>query len=182
MRRTKILTLSAALVALSVVVMLIGSLVEVIDLVMLFVASLALVFAVIEFGGGWPWMIYAATAVLAVLLLPNPFTAWEYALVVGLLPMLKSYFERLPRVVCGVLKYVTFNLLFAAVVAVFYLGLGMPFAAVKLYVVTIPAYFVPAVLAVLGNLCYFCYDTLITRLVRLYYVKFRDRVRRALRL
>ncbi len=181
MKRTKILTLSAALVALSVVLMFLGSLVEVLDLVMLFVASLFLAFAVIEFGGGWPWMIYAATSVIGVLILPNKFVVCEYAVVVGLLPMLKSYFEKLPRVAGALLKYLSFNLLFGGAVALFYLVLGMPYAAVTVFSLTIPAYFVPVVLFALGNLCYFCYDILLTRMITLYYFKFRDRIRRALR-
>ncbi len=182
MRRTKILTLCAAIVALSVVLMLLGSLVEVLDLVMLFIVSIGLAFTVIEFGGIWPWMTYAATAVLAVLLLPNKFTAWEYAAIVGFLPILKSYFEKLPRVLGGVLKYVSFNLLFAGALAIFYFLLGMSYEAVALFTVTIPAYAVPILLCVLGNICYVCYDVLLTRLITIYYVKFRDRVRRALRL
>ncbi len=182
MKKTKILVLSAALVALSIVLMLLGSLVEVLDLVALFMASIGLVFAMIEFGRGWPWMIYAATAILSILLLPNKFTACEYAMVVGLLPMLKSYFERLPRVWELVLKYATFNLLFAGTVVVFYFLLGMPYEAITIFSVTIPAYIVPVALFVLGNICYICYDLLLTRLIIFYYAKLRDRIRRALHL
>ncbi len=181
-KRTKILTMSAALVALMVVMMYLGSLVEVLDLVTLFVASLLLVFSVIEFGGGWPWMIYAATAVLSVLLLPNKFCAWEFALIVGVLPMLKNYFEKLPRAACAVLKFVSFNLLFAATLALFYLLLGMQPEPIDLKLFVIPAYVAPAVLVALGNLCFYLYDTLLTRIITLYYQKYRDRVRRWLRL
>ncbi len=182
MRRTKILTLSAAMTALIVVLMLLGSLVEVLDLVTVFAASLFVVFAVIEFGGAWPWLIYAASSVLALLLVPNPFLPCEFAMVVGLLPMLKSYCERLPGVFSWILKIVSFNLLFGGVIVVFYTLLGMPFEALVIFRITIPAYVVPAILVVLGNICFLLYDILLTRMLIIYYQKYRDRVRRRLRL
>ncbi len=180
--RTKKLTFSAAIVALSVVIMYLGSLVEVLDLVTLFIVSLLLVFSVIEFGGGWPWMTYAATAILAILLVPNPFTKWEFVLIVGLLPMLKSYLEKLPRVIGTILKYAVFNLLFAVTLALFCFIFGMKFEDETVFKITIPAYVVPVALWALSNICFLCYDILVTKMVTLYYLKYRDRVRRALHL
>ncbi len=182
-QNTKILALSAALVALSVILMYLGALSGVLDIAALYAASLLLVFSVIEFGGVWPWLTYAATAVLAVFLLsPSSFTAWEYVLVIGLLPMLKAYFEKLPRPVALVLKFVAFNLLFGGTLTLFYLVFKMPLEAETVFGLAIPAYAIPALLGVLGNLCFFCYDVLTTRIITLYYAKYRDRVRRALHL
>ncbi len=182
MRRTKLLTLSAALTALIVVLMLLGSLVEVLDLVTLFIASLFLVFAVIEFGGVWPWLIYATASVIAFLLVPNPYVSCEFTVVVGLLPMLKNYIEKLPRAIAWLLKIISFNLLFSAAVVIFFTLLGMPFEDINLFGLVIHRYVVPVVLVVLGNICFICYDILLTRMIALYYAKYRDRVKRRLRL
>ncbi len=181
-RRTKMLTMSAALVALMVVMMWLGSFIEVLDLVILFAASLCLVFSVIEFGGAWPWLTYAATAVIGALLLHNKVVVVEFALIVGLLPMLKNYFERLPLWLGTLLKFVVFNAQFALTLVLCYLVLDVPFQDVDLKLFVIPKLAVPFTLAVLGNLCFLCYDILLTRMITLYYMKYRSRVRRWLRL
>lgn len=181
MNKTKKITISAALVALIVVILWLGSLVEVLDLTTIFICGLFLAFSVIELGGSWKWMIYAASAILATLLLPNKFVALEYVLL-GVTVILKSYFERLPSLPSWVLKFVSFNILFGTVIALFYLVLGMPFEDEVLFGITFSAYLIPALLLILGNICFFLYDILLTRMVSIYYMKYRDRVRRWLRL
>ena len=181
MNKTKKLTLSAALSALIVVILLLGSLVEILDLTTIFLAGLFLVFSVIELEGNWKWMIYAVSSILAILLLPNKFVAVEYTLL-GVTVILKSYFERLPSILSWVLKFLSFNILFGVVIALFYLVLGMPYQNEMIFGVTLPAYLIPAVLLFLGNLCFLLYDVLLTRLISVYYYKYRSRVRRWLRL
>jgi hypothetical protein len=179
MRRTKQLTVSAALTALIVVLLYLGSLVEVLDLVTIFLAALFIAFAVIELGR-WKWMVYAASALLAILLLPNKFVAWEYALV-GVLTILKSYLERLTSLVQWVLKLVSFNILYGGMLALFFFLFGMALTPLTVFSFTIPAYLFPAVLFVLGNLCYLLYDFCMTRMITFYFIKYSDRVRRWLR-
>lgn len=181
MNKTKKLTISAALCALICVMLWLGSLVEVLDLTTIFFAGLFLAFGVIELGGGWKWMIYAGSALLSILLLGNKFVAVEYALL-GVTVILKSYFERRSILLSWVLKFVSFNILFGTVIALFYLVLGMPFQEEVILGVTISPYLVPAILLFLGNICFYLYDVLLTRLVSIYYMKYRDRVRRWLRL
>ena len=69
-QKTRRLTVCAVLCALNLVIMYFGSVIEVLDLTASVVASLACVFAVIEMGGRWPWLIYAVTGVLSLVLLP----------------------------------------------------------------------------------------------------------------
>ncbi|MBR2353369.1 MAG: hypothetical protein IKA76_02575, partial [Clostridia bacterium] len=69
--KTKRLTTCAMLAALGVVLLWLGSMIEVVDISMAVIASLLCVFAVIEYGGGAPWMVFATTSLLSLLLLSH---------------------------------------------------------------------------------------------------------------
>jgi hypothetical protein len=58
----------------------------------------------------------------------------------------------------------------------------MPFQDEVIFGIPLSAYLIPAILLILGNICFLLYDILLTRLVSIYYYKYRDRVRRWLRL
>lgn len=176
-KRTKKLTLSAALTALITVLLYLGSLIEVLDLVTVFLACVFVAFAVLELGGWWYWMVWAASALLSVLLLPNKFAAIEY-LMVGLLTILKNFLERLPPLPQWLLKFLSFNALYAGMLCLFFFVLGVENDSLVFFGVTVPPYLFPVILAVLGNLCYLLYDILLTRLIALYLAKYSDRVRR----
>ena len=106
--KTKKLTLSAVLAAMGVVLLMIGSF-EVLDLSMAALASFFCVFAVIEMGGGYPWMIYTITGILAVIPRPANLAAWFYILFFGYYPIVKEKLERLFKPLAWVLKLVVFN-------------------------------------------------------------------------
>ena len=108
-RRTICLTLSALLAALGVVLMALGSLIDTLSLSVAALASFFCIYAVIEMRGAYPWMIWAVTSGLALLLLPNKEPALYY-LFLGHFPMVKALFERLPRALSWLLKLVWFHL------------------------------------------------------------------------
>ena len=109
-RATRQLTAAAILVALGVVFLALGALVEVLDLSMAAVASLCVAFAVIELGGKWPYLIYFAISLLAVLLLPVKTPALLFALFAGYYPIVKALLERrFSRPVSWVFKILTFE-------------------------------------------------------------------------
>ena len=70
-KRTKYLTVCAMLCALSVIILSLGSLIEVLDISVAVFASLLCIYAVIEIGGAYPWLVWLVTSVLALLLLPQ---------------------------------------------------------------------------------------------------------------
>ncbi len=101
--------MSAVISALGVVLLMLGSLVQVLDLSMAAIVSLFVVFAVIEIRGPYPFLIYVVTSVLSLLLLPVKTPALVYAAFAGYYPILKCVLEgRLPRLWAWVLKTVIF--------------------------------------------------------------------------
>lgn len=165
---TKRLTVCAMLAALGVILLYLGSMIEVLDISMAVIASLLSVIAVIEYGGGAPWMIYGVTAILSLLLLPNKTPAAFYALFFGFYPILKEKFEKMPRTLSWVLKEITFNISLVLIgAAVLWLMLGTNNSLVNPFTVGIAV--------VLAEVVFVAYDIAMTRLISFYIINLRKR-------
>ena len=126
--RTKKLTLCAIMSAIGVVILTLGSFVEVLDLSMAAIASFLCIVAVIEIGGVYPWMIYVVTSILSVILYPAGTAGWFYLVFFGFYPIIKEKLERLNKTLLWIFKILVFNasVAFCALVAfyIFYGGVG----------------------------------------------------------
>lgn len=165
--KTRRLALSAMLCALGVVILYLGALIEVLDLSLAAVASLITVFAVIELGGWWHWLIYGVTGALALILLPQKFGAAVYVLFTGWFPIAKRWAERrFPRLLAFLLKLAAFNLSLLAAYGV-------------TRVIGIPVLIDTAVYLAVGFLevTYLLYDLVLTRLIMLYVYRFREKLK-----
>ena len=119
------------------------------------VASFPVCMALMMYGAGWAAGVFAVTAALGFLLFPGV-TAIGYAAFFGYYPIVKSFFERIPKKTMGLIaKY----LLYACVFAVYW------FAAEAL----VPAGALPwYVLFVLGAAAFAVYDWAYSLIIRLY--------------
>ena len=167
--KTKMITVCAMLSALGVVVLYLGSFIEVLDASMSVIASLMTVIVVIEFGRSASWSIYAVTAVLSLLLLPNKSPAVMYAAFFGFYPILKEMFERKSKPVSWILKEITFNaaLVVCFLIIRFVIFIGTPEIPMAMYVIG----------AVLLEGVFVLYDLALTRLISLYIFKLRNRLK-----
>ena len=95
--------------ALGVVFLYIGSVIQVMDITMAVVASICCVLAVIEFGGSYPWLVYAVTGVASLIILPQKEAAVIYILFFGFYPILKQKLEKKRRLTAWILKELIFN-------------------------------------------------------------------------
>ncbi len=110
-RRTKNLALASLLCALGVVLLYAGAVIEVLDMTMVMIASFPIVFAVIEMGGVWPWLMYAVTGILSLVLLPAKFPCVLYILFAGFYPIVKQKLEKRVRGFgCWLLKILIFGI------------------------------------------------------------------------
>ena len=166
----KQLTVCSMLVALGVIFLGIGSLLDVLDISMAVIASLCVIIAVIEYGKSAPWLVYAATSVLSfILLIHNPLPAIFFSLFFGFYPILKEKLERKPKVISWVLKEIIFNVCLAIIMVIylliFYQGtsLSIPF----------PWLIVLAILLCEG--VFILYDIALTRMITFYVIKLRHR-------
>ena len=178
--KTKKLTMSAVLAAMGVVLLMIGAFVEVLDLSMAAMASFFCIFSVIEMGKGYPWLIYATTGVLSIVLMPFSLGGWCYLLFFGFYPIIKEKIEKLSRVASWIVKLGIFNILVTVFLIVFRFLFLNDFNIVIQELSAIlggtNSYAIMAicVYAVL-NVIFVLYDITLTRLIILYLTRIRGK-------
>jgi hypothetical protein len=162
-RSTRYLAVSAMLCALGVILLALGSLLQVLDISMAVIASLLVIFAVIELGGKYPYLVYAVTALLSMLLIPYRSAPLFYLCFMGYYPILKEKIEgRVSPVLGWVIKLAVLCVALAvsAAVALWAFGLFQPSLLVLFALLLCIPVFV-------------LYDIALTRLISLYFVKWR---------
>lgn len=164
-KQTVKLATAAMLTALGVVTLYLGSVIQVLDLTMVALCSVFIFFAVIEMGSPFPILIYAATSVLSMLLLPDKFAALMYLLFGGIYPVFKQKIERLPLLFSWVIKVIYFNVVLALMVV----------SSMYLFHIEDTGFTVG--FFGLGNVTFILYDVAITKLLSLYFFKLRKQMR-----
>lgn len=169
MKRAKRLALCSLFCALSVVILYLGSLIGVLDLSACALTCFLGVILVIEYGGFWPWLVYIATGVLALLLLPDKSCVLLYVTLAGAYPMVKQMLEKthLPGALVWVLKLLIFNVALAVVELVSFFVLNIEVEGIWLEVA----------LFVMGNVAFVLLDIVLTRFIVIYYRRLRPRLR-----
>ena len=162
------------LVALGCVFMIFGAVFEVVDLSMCALASLLVVFAYLELGSPYTWLVWLCTSLVAMVsFFASP--VWiEYFFVFGIYPILKAYIERLPRIAWVPVKLAYINGMAWVLIFLVQLITGVSLLESKLLWMKVVSY-------VLINVAFIIYDAFITVMVRLYIDKFRRRFRKFLK-
>ena len=183
-QNTKKLTAGALLAAMGVALLFLGSFIEALDLSMAALASFFCLFAVIELKGPFPWLIYAVTAILAIVLMPYSLGGWFYLLFFGYYPIIKEKFEFLPKVIAFIVKLVFFNLtllLGTAVTFMLFFGQTDGKTLIDAFMYVFGGEEMGEIFALgvylLAYLTFVLYDFALTRLIIFYFVKIRNRLK-----
>ncbi len=167
-QKTRSVATSGVLAALAVVILLLGSLIELLDLSAAAMASLVVMVAVIDLGIGYSVGVYAVSAVLSVLLFPKTATI-VFAAFLGYYPILKVYLDRIkPVLLQYAVKLALFNAFLFGILWLVeqLLGAGNDWSALG-----IPLY-------ILGNLTFLVLDFAIARLSLFYIHKIKSRFKK----
>ncbi len=174
MRNTKKITMSSILVALGVVILALGAVIELVDLTVCAIASLIVVFIYIEIGSPYTWLTWLCTALISFLVFPGSMIWINYLAVFGIYPILKAYIEKAPRAFWIPIKLVYINAVIWAMFFLVELIFKVPFFGDD-------RLWFRAILYVLINVAFVAYDMFITVSVKLYYAKIRQKFIRFLR-
>lgn len=167
-KTTRRVAVAALLAALGTVLLTVGAFFEVLDLTAAALASLTVVFAVIELRGPYPYLVYGVTALLSLLLLPVKTPALVYALFAGYYPVVKAVFEKhFPRPVAWLFKIVLFNAALALAV----------FLLVRFFMAPGTVQRWHYWLLLIGTPVFVLYDVALTRLITTYLFRWRKRFR-----
>jgi hypothetical protein len=159
------------LCALGVIVLGLGAIVEVLDITVAVIASLLTVYAVIEIGGVYPWLIWIVTSIVSLLVLPLQTPMLFYAFLTGYYPIIKQKIERrMARIPAWTAK-----------LGVLAISLGIIWGVMRLFFPHLlegtGGWILIAVALVLAVFCFILYDICLTRLITLYFVRLQKRFR-----
>ena len=164
---TRRLTVCAICCALGVVIMSVGSFFESLDLLSVAFAAMLIVMVVIEIGGIWPWMVFAATGLLS-LLLPLKLAAVFYLVFIGYYPIVKEKIEKLRG------RFARWSVKLALFLAALTAGV---FITRRFLLVPDVGFVWYVGLYVLGTLAFVLFDIALTRLITVYIRVWRRRLR-----
>lgn len=174
--RTKRVAVSGMMVALGVIILYVGSLIEVLDISMAAIASLICIIALVEYGRLYAWMVFAATALAAMLLLPEKFTPSLYVLLIGYYPMIKELIERVGKKSA---KKVLFAAVRWGIKLLFFNAALLAVALVAIYILILPESeeWMQMTMILLANAAFVLYDVALTRMISAYFFRLRRRFR-----
>lgn len=173
MKQTKKIALSSILTALCVLLLCLGSLLKVLVMTAVALASFLIFFAELEMRGPYPLLVWLAASLLSFLLYPGGTAVLLFALFGGFYPVCKMRLERLPRALSYLLKLLLFTAAFFAC------------WLISTYVLMIPSEFgIGSILfwAFLGlaEVAFLLFDLLLSRFIGVYIHRLRPKIARFL--
>lgn len=167
---TVALCASSVIAALCVVILLLGCLLETLDLSCAGICCLLVWMVLLEYGTLYAGLLYFAVTLAALLLLPTKTPCLLFAFSTGWYPIAKYYFDRLPKWLGWVLKLATVNGAAVLLYLFFKEVLGMQNDPLPLTLC----------LLLLYNLCFFLLDFAMKKLIPFYVLKLRPRLPKAI--
>ena len=135
-------------------------------------AGCFLVFIVIEMGTKWAFSVYAIVSAIS-LIMPEKEAAIFFILLFGYYPILKPLIEKLnAKFVKWLIKLIIFNV--SAVISFYIVTFifGIEFSEMGEF-----GRYTPLILLVAGNFAFILYDIVIDRLIKLYIINIRRRLK-----
>ena len=171
MRKTKKLVLCSILSAIGVALLLLGAVLELIDVSIAFIVALIPLFCLAEFGIWWSIGVYVVISSLSLLIVgPGRFAVICFILITGLWPVLKYLFEKLGKVWAWIVKILYANAMFFVLYFFFTALLDLP-----------ELLWLRILYLVLGNVVFVMADIMYGQLLKLYFFKFRERISKYLK-
>lgn len=170
--RTKVITFSSMLIALTVIFMYIGTIFPSGRIGFMAVASLFAVAAVIQYGFATAAGVFVVSAILGFLIIPDKTPILFYILFFGYYPIVKSVSERLKNSVIGwIIKLIVFNIALTVMFSFFRELLMLSF----LKKLTDTA--LGVVIYIVFNAVFVLYDIGLSRLIGLYMVRIHGKLK-----
>lgn len=174
--KARYIATASMLTALCCVVLSMGTVIETMDLSFAAISCLILWISLLEFGKKTAWIVFFATSVISILLIPSKFPAIFFICITGWYPMVKFELSKRikKKILLWICKFAVFNLSAACSVAVVYflgswLGIQPGEEMTKIYL---------AALLVIANFAFMITDILMDKLVVVYIYKLRDKLKK----
>ena len=154
MKKANVMATCSMLAALSVVILLIGGVLELGMYACPMIAGICLLLVEDAYGKKAQIMTWVAVSILSLMLVPNVEENLMYIGIFGLYPILYPYMQKLPGGIRVVVKFLYFNVTVIALELLLMMVL-MPEAMEVIFLL---------VLLAMGNVIFWCYDRLLPRM------------------
>ena len=151
--------------AMCVAILSVGSIVESLDVTLAILAGLVVLIISTEYGERWGIAVYAVAGILS-LLLPIKSASVMFLALGGWYPIAQKKINMLKPLFALLLKFLIFNVVLAALLLVSAFVMGVEDAP-----------WIYATLFIVGNFCFYLYDTLLDRFMIWYILKLRRRLK-----
>ncbi len=156
-------------VALGTVFMLLASMLPFFEYAVPAAAGMLVLFVQAEIKKPWALGVYIATSFLGVFAVPNKEAVGMYIALFGLYPILKSFFDKPPKVLSYILKVVYFVI---DIVAVYYVMIKLLFISSAQELIEDMTKFTLPVLIICGTAAFIVYDRALMLLEKTYMLKY----------
>lgn len=154
--------------ALELVILYLSGVFQAFDLSLAAFTVIFSVLVLIEYGKKPAWAIYGAVSVLALIIVPQKFTAVCYLLFFGCYPVIKAYLEKPKKLLSWILKLLVFN---AAFMLIYFVSIK--FVLVEEIAAVGSTFFF--ITLGLGNVAFILFDYVLTLIITLYIFKLRKK-------
>lgn len=170
MKNTKRIATCGIMCALSIAVIYLATITDLLSLCGCYAAALIIVFIRIEYGSPSALTVYAVTAVVCWLILPDKLVAVVYTFAAGIYPIVKPYADKIkPKWLALMCKLAALDIELIAVYA----------AARFLFRFEAEGFWLTLATIGLADLSFILMDVLIDRLTIIYLVRYRDKLHRS---
>lgn len=156
--KTKNTAICGLMIALSVVLMMLTTLIPVFMYVIPIVTGLLVLFVADIADKKWGAGVYFSTAVLSLLLITDKEAALTYTLFFGYYPLIKELIEKLPRLISWILKFILFNLATVSIGVISFYVFGVSGDEYNEF----GKYTIP-ILLIMANVAFILYDICLTK-------------------
>ena len=174
MKQSKQLALAGMFTALQTVLMFLGSVMWIFCYLAPILCGLIMIILKDSVGIKFSLISYAVCCIIGVLFLPDKECVLMYIFFFGYYTLIREHFEKLPKALSVVLKYLLFNVTIAASQLILVYILHIPFD-MGFGVWSVPVF------AFLMNFMFFFYERLLPRITLLYEKRYKNKVDRLLK-
>ncbi len=163
MKNVKKLALASVLASLAAVLLIVGSIFEILDLTISAVASFTVIISITELKSKYAFAVFGVSSLLSLIFMPMRTAPLYYVFFLGWYPILKYALAKTNRVVSWIIKLFCFNISGALLIIFFK----------SLFGITDFTFIITAGLLICGNVFFVVYDIALSGIITIYIVKFR---------
>ena len=156
-------TVSSIFSALIVVLILLGSFIDILDITVAAICTLAVYIIQIEIGGKYPLLVYITSSILCLIFVPMTTATLYYVAFFGYYPILKKLMSKLPKIVRKAVCLLFFNMIMILLMILFRTVFALQNEPIELY----------AVLLISINIFFICFDYMLDLFYFIYIKKLK---------